>query len=260
MKKVAILTINDDYNYGNRLQNYALQEFLKMNNIIPETINNQENLYNRNYIRRLKRFAGIVYKKFISKNNLHKRYINFLKFNRRIKYSNYLIDTKHIPKNINKKYDYFITGSDQVWNPNFDRLSNVDLLEFAENNKKISFSASFAVSELPKEYEEKAKKELKTFKAISVRENTAKEIVQKLTNRNDIEVLLDPTMLLDIEKWDMVIKKPKQLETDKYILNYFLGDLSEKRKKEIERIAKENNCEVINILDKKRSILFLWTR
>ena len=29
MKKVAILTINDDNNYGNRLQNYAVQEILK---------------------------------------------------------------------------------------------------------------------------------------------------------------------------------------------------------------------------------------
>ena len=29
MKKVAIITINDDYNCGNRLQNYAMQEVLE---------------------------------------------------------------------------------------------------------------------------------------------------------------------------------------------------------------------------------------
>ena len=28
-KRVAILTINDDGNYGNRLQNYAVQETIK---------------------------------------------------------------------------------------------------------------------------------------------------------------------------------------------------------------------------------------
>lgn len=33
-------------------------------------------------------------------------------------------------------------------------------------------------------------------------------------------------------------------------MNYFLGELSEKRRKDIERIAKENNCEIINILDR----------
>ena len=57
-------------------------------------------------------------------------------------------------------------------------------------------------------------------------------------------------MLLTAEEWDKVSKKPEQLKTNKYILNYFLGELSEKRKEEINKIAKENKCEVINILDK----------
>ena len=42
MKKVAILTINDNLNYGNRLQNYAVQEVLKKNGLKSETINNQK--------------------------------------------------------------------------------------------------------------------------------------------------------------------------------------------------------------------------
>ena len=57
-------------------------------------------------------------------------------------------------------------------------------------------------------------------------------------------------MLLSADDWDKVVKKPEQLKTNKYILNYFLGNLSETRKKEIERIAKDNGCEIINILDK----------
>ena len=40
------------------------------------------------------------------------------------------------------------------------------------------------------------------------------------------------------------------LKTDKYILNYFLGEVSKERREEIDKIAKENGCEVINILDK----------
>ncbi len=56
-------------------------------------------------------------------------------------------------------------------------------------------------------------------------------------------------MMLNAEEWDKVVLRPKQLKTDKYILNYFLGNLSQERKQEIERVAKENNCEIINILD-----------
>ena len=141
-------------------------------------------------------------------------------------------------------------GSDQVWNPKFDRLSDVDLLSFATLGQRISFSASFGISELPENSKEKAKRELEKFKSISVREDRGKEIVEELTERKDVQVLVDPTMLLTSEEWDKVANKPEQLKTDKYILNYFLGEMSEKRKKEIERIAKENNCEIINILDK----------
>lgn len=119
--------------------------------------------------------------------------------------------------------------------------------------KKYHFLQVFGISELPKEYESRVKKALTTFKAISVREDKGKEIVEKLTKRKDVEVLLDPTMLLSITEWDKIIKRPKQLKTNKYILNYFLGELSEKRKKEINRIARENNCEIINILDKNSS-------
>ena len=124
------------------------------------------------------------------------------------------------------------------------------VLSFATPEQRVSFSASFGISELPENTREKAKRELEKYKAISVRENRGKDIVEELTKRKDIEVLVDPTMLLTAEEWDKVSKKPKQLKTDKYILNYFLGNLSEARKKEIERVAKENNCEIINILDK----------
>ena len=141
-------------------------------------------------------------------------------------------------------------GSDQVWNPEFRRLSEIDLLKFAEPEQRIAFSASFGINEIPKESKEKTKRELEKFKAISVREDRGKEIIEELTDRKDVQVLVDPTMLLTAEEWDKVAKKPEQLETDKYILNYFLGNLSEKRRKEIERIAKDNNCKIINLLDK----------
>ena len=77
-----------------------------------------------------------------------------------------------------------------------------------------------------------------------------KKIIEECTGRKDVYVLVDPTMLLNAEEWDGVSKKPEQLKNDRFILNYFLGELSEQRKTEIERIAKENNCEVINILNK----------
>lgn len=253
MKKVGIITINDNDNYGNRLQNYAVQEILVKNKFETYTIlnnvfwNNKEKSFEKKLLKLLKYFKGKIKRDF---NNLinRERHKLFLNFNKNIIYNKKTINSQY--NTINNKYDYFIVGSDQVWNPNFRRLSDVDLLSFADSEKRISFSASFGISELPNKFKEKTKKELLKFKAISVREDAGKNIVEDLTGRKDVEVLVDPTMLLTSKEWDKVSKKPKMLHSQKYILNYFLGELSQSRKEEINRVAKENDCEVIDILDK----------
>lgn len=247
MKNIGIVTINDDDNYGNRLQNYAVQEFFRKENINPLTLKNRpiRNTKDKYILRVLKDYIKKILKR--PSRAFEERRKNFAKFNENIKFSEKEINAY---SKISDQFDFFVTGSDQVWNPNFGRLRDVDLLEFAKTEQRIAFSASFGISELPENCKEKAKRELENFKAISVREDRGKEIVEELTERKDVQVLVDPTMLLTSEEWDKVEKKPEQLKTDKYILNYFLGEMSEKRKKEIERIAKENNCEIINILDK----------
>ena len=244
MKRVGIITINDNNNYGNRLQNYAVQEVLKKKNVRVETIINQKNckkIYIKEHIKLL-----LPLKKF-------NRIRNFYRFNKLINFSNvFLVDNNKDGKKINLMYDTFFVGSDQVWNPNFKRLSDIDFLTFADKEKRNSFSASFGISTLSLYDEERCKKYLKEFKNVSVREDKGKELVETLTGRNDIEILVDPTMLLSKDEWDIIIKKPKQMkEEKKYILNYFLGDIPKDRKLEIERIAKEYNCEIINILDPK---------
>ena len=246
MKKVGIITINDNNNYGNRLQNYAVQEVLKKINVEHITLKNEPatNTKNKYLLRKIKSLLNKgTYSKIIGRKEC------FEKFNANINFSS----KKITPYSKLDEYDYFVVGSDQVWNPKFGRLRDVDLLSFAKPEQRIAFSASFAIAQLPEECKNKAKKELEKFKAISVREDRGKEIVEELTGRKDVQVLVDPTMLLTAEEWDKVAKKPEQLKTDKYILNYFLGETSEKRRKEIERIAKENNCEIINMLDKNSS-------
>lgn len=245
-KKIGIVTINDDNNYGNRLQNYAVQETLEKMGMNSITLKNIPALNTKNkfWIRKLKYNFNRIFK--TNKNN-SKRHECFVEFNKNIKFSENNITPF---SKIRNEFDFFITGSDQVWNPTILRMREVDLLTFANPNQKIAFSASFGISNLPNEFNKYLKDNLESFKAISVREDVGKQIVESVTNKKNIKVLIDPTMLLTSEDWEKVAKKPEQLKTDKYILNYFLGNLSDSRKEEIDRIAKENNCEIINILDK----------
>lgn len=132
-----------------------------------------------------------------------------------------------------------------------DGLRDIDLLKFTENKKKIAYSASFGINEIPNEFQSCVRNDISKFKALSVRENVGKRIIEDLTLRKDVEVMIDPTMLLDSSDWNKLLRKPAQLkENEKFILCYFLGKLSENRLKEIERIAHSKNCKIINLLDK----------
>lgn len=231
--KVGILTINDDINLGNRLQNYATQEVLKKLGIAAHTIRNTTAKY---IIKKDK--------KHITRRNL------FAKFNEDyINFSDIVIDKYNIPNDLSSKYDFFITGSDQVWNPYFDdRTSDIDFLTFAEEKQRIAFTASFGVENIPNKLKEYYIEKLTSFNHISVREYAGAKIVEELTEKN-AEVLIDPTMMLTYDEWSKIAKRPEKLKDGKYILNYFIGGLSDIRRKEINKIAKENNCKVINIFE-----------
>lgn len=254
MYKVGIITIIDTNNYGNRLQNYALNRYLNKNKSLEVYTLNNKPIFNKREFLTFKIIAENVKKiirKILKRNKLNntERYNNFLKFENNINYY-----YKEVNGFTNfKQFDYLVVGSDQVWNPNFNRLTDVDTLRYAKNSKKISYAASFGVSEVNKKAERVIKNNISKFDYISVREDAGKNIIKELTGRKDIEVLIDPTMLLSENEWSEKVIEPKKitlLEGKKYILNYFLGKLSEKRRNEIEKIAEENDCKIINILDK----------
>lgn len=246
--KVCILTIIDNNNYGNRLQNYALQTYLKsISNAKVTTLKNFPYLNDKkNFIINIGKHIKFTIKT-INKFENKERKLHFRRFNKKVKFS---FKTVTAFSRLTE-YDYSLCGSDQVWNNRFGRLRDVDLLCFVKPEKKIAYAASFGVNDIPEKAKTDVSVSLKEFKAISVREDSGKKIVEELTGRTDVEVLIDPTMLLTADEWDKVSKKPTMLKTDKYILNYFLGNLSDERKNEVNRVAKENNCEVINILDKE---------
>lgn len=239
MKKAGIITLCNEYNFGNRLQNYAVQEVLKRFNLEVETI----------------KYLGLNDKVASEKNDIHKsRLAKFRKFNENVMFSK---DTMYkeldLPENFSENFDYFVMGSDQIWNFTFTKLfSDKAFASFAPKQKKISFSASFGVNYVPEEgteLYEMCKSNIQDIRAISVREDAGRNIVEKITGRTDVEVLIDPTMMLKQEEWEKVMRKPENLKIDKFIVKSFLGNASEDYWNEICRIAKENDCEIIDISD-----------
>lgn len=248
-KTAAIITCIGKNNFGNRLQNYALQKVLEDKGFNVETLNNNWRL--NNYDNYEENYQGYLEReKEKEQEEYEKRFRTayFDEFDENVVFAKDMITAINLEET---NYDYYVVGSDQVWNPHHGRLRDLDLLYCIEPSKRLAYAASIGIDEIPEEFKEKTKIEISKFKAISVREDKGKEILEELTGRQDIQVNLDPTMLLNNEDWSKLAKRPKQLKKDKYILNYFLGELNEQRKTEIERIAELNDCEIINVLDKE---------
>jgi hypothetical protein len=231
MKKIGILTFYKSSNYGAILQLYALQKTLSQLGCLPQAIlysDKQKNLL------RLSKRGFII-------NKIWNVVLNILCLQKvRAKKTREFKD-KYIYKN-NKEYistnelykfppdlDIYIAGSDQVWNPYITGYDETYYLSFAPVEKvKVSYAASFGVSEIPTKDKEKFSYLLKKLDLISVREQHAVEIVKQLSGRN-AELSLDPTLLLSKEEWsDLASKaddKIKQRAKKKYILCYYMpGD------------------------------------
>lgn len=240
MRRAGIVTLFGEYNFGNRLQNYAVQEVLKKNGLNVETI----------------KYVGLDDDVPIINNQIEAgRLEKFKKFNGHIKFAEEIMYKEYdAPDNFKTDYDYIVMGSDQIWNFTFDKIfSDKAMGAFVPRNKKISFSASFGVNYVPQEHTKEyeiCKSCLQDMKAISVREVAGKKIVKQLTNRDDVEVLVDPTMMLTNEEWEAVMKRPENLKTDRFIVKSFLGKVSDKAWKELKRVAEENDCEIIDISDR----------
>lgn len=261
MLKIAIITINDNNNYGNRLQNYALQQFLKILCVSIDSIwydKKENSILNR----KLWSWKSII--KYIINRKNFREYANkyYLRDVLRLysirKFTQRYINTKYdftIKKNINDEYDYFIVGSDQVWNPNFwydEKINSIArFLKFASKEKRIAYAASIAIPKIPKDKEKFFKDSLNEMKAISMREKAGADLVKKLTGR-EVPVVVDPTILLTKEEWLKIEMIPEWYKGEKYILTYFLGNPSSV----IENIAKKNNWEIYNLMDKNNFDLY----
>lgn len=233
---IGIVTIIS-HNIGNRLQNYALQEYLLSKNYEVKTIP----MSSQSLIKRELKF---IIKLALSSFTKKCKSVSWLCFDRKIKWENYSV--KNNSEFLVKKYDYFIAGSDQIWNPLFEFDMNRMFLTFARKEQRIAYAASIGISELPKECEAFYAKNIKEFTSLSVREDDAAKIIKKLNGRS-AKVLIDPTMLISREKWEEVTKSSRINIKYKYVVKYFLGVRNNKYDEYIENRAKEIGAKVLDI-------------
>lgn len=265
MKTVGIATITvlekceNAYNFGNKLQAYALQEFLRQSGYRPETIKYISTTpdYTRNSSASQKRSYKlsqiiddsfrIINRHIHSDEIAHKRNEREKKFDAFVRSNISHTDEVYCADSdfsaLNDKYDCFITGSDQVWNPYFEGSNEFYYLTFAPNGKRISYAPSIAVEQIPEQIKEQYGQWLKGIDYLSVREDAGAELLKRAFGV-DAKLVCDPVFLLDKKQWEKLAIKPNVSE--KYFLVYILGKKSVETKKAIRRLEKKLGLKAID--------------
>lgn len=126
-----------------------------------------------------------------------------------------------------ENYSAFLVGSDQLWRTDSVEHGYYTLEWVPDHIRKIAYSTSIGVKEVPWFQVEKNKRFMNRFDYIALREQSACDLVYKLTGRK-VQVVLDPTLLFTGEQW-MDIQQKEPLTDGKYIFCYLLGDNPQQR-------------------------------
>ncbi|MBT1161022.1 MULTISPECIES: polysaccharide pyruvyl transferase family protein [Bifidobacterium] len=257
MIRLWILTINDEVNYGNRLQNYALTDLLHSYSSSVNTISYQmidENVFAhqcRLMLRPIKR----TIKRLSGRNGAlqYRQLVSFKEFAAEFKKSSIL--SLSMRKGLSRPVDnndIFVIGSDQVWNNSFDYVTD-DMIKMRLGcwfpaYRFISYAASFGIDQVNPASKPIFSKYFPRFSSISVREDRAVALVKELSGC-DADVVLDPTLMMSADRWKKVISDNFVPVDEKFVLTYFLGKPTSRQEEVIQHYANEHGCKVRRLLD-----------
>lgn len=235
--KVSLITIKGLYNYGAVLQAYATYEYLRKLNCNVEVIDYYPNYFEAE--------ISFIKKVAIQLLTAVKRY----KINRFIKSNMQLTNKTYTSFNQIKagdiKADSYIVGSDQVWNSQLSqgKLDPAYFLDYVTDVKnKIAFASSIGRTDVNENELKEMKNYLQEFQHISVREESAKKLLESAGVENVVNVL-DPVFLLtkkDYEKFIKPVSYKKYLLIYSFEKNYVLQTLAFD-------IAEKLNLQIIEV-------------
>ena len=265
-RRVGIVTINDDTNYGNRLQNFALQEVIRSLGCEPETLVNRPPAWDRALLA-----PRIAHELRHDVAGLARRAVARIRARvgrERPQAPSFLAQRRaaiggfaraHIDSSPHRfsempaeywadRYDCAVAGSDQVWNPTYRRAQGIDFLDFLSEPRRIAYAASFGVEQVPGFLRSRYRAWLRDIPHLSVRESTGRRIVADLTGR-DVPVVLDPTLLVERSVWDRLTEQREPITDGPYAVRFFLGRPTPTQDAWVRRHADDAALPVVDLYD-----------
>lgn len=259
MKPIGLVTCYFHHNYGSMLQAYATEMIMQQMGLPFQTIACKAPI---NYMQENK-ILYIIKKLLIAdwKMRLGKMKIERAKKDNPMFAKNWEIRNKafeqfaetffHVSpycKNreelskMAENYSAFLVGSDQLWRTDSVEHGYYTLEWVPDHIRKIAYSTSIGVKEVPWFQVEKNKRFMNRFDHIALREQSACDLVYKLTGRK-VPVVLDPTLLFTGDQW-LGIQQQEPLTNGKYIFCYLLGDNPSQREF-IKRVKEKTGYKIV---------------
>lgn len=194
--KVGILTFHMADSYGAVLQAHALQHILETLGADCEFVNIRMPRVSAASSQTYVSPAAAVFARKLQAEG-KKRADRFTAFR-----DTYMkMSQEYMPEDpIDRDYDLFIAGSDQIWNFRIPGADARYFLPFAAPEKRCSYAASFGSDKIPEKAKSWVASQLKQFRSVSVREASGCSIVRELTGK-EASVHLDPTLLPGRSYW-----------------------------------------------------------
>ena len=206
MQTIGILTYQDALNYGAAFQCKALYQYVKDSEqncrvevirYINEQINNKTSFK-----------AIITSKKLTFRRKIAMIVNSFFSITQRKKFQKFYADVsfskEYIPNNIcdvTRECDFYIIGSDQLWNFELNGGDINYLLPFADKNRVITYSTSIGKENIPDDYKEIFIENVSNMSFVSVREDKARQYINRLIPEKEIALTMDPVFLMDRNWW-----------------------------------------------------------
>lgn len=257
--KIGIVTFNSAHNYGAVLQAWALQEYLRSEGHDPSVINYR--IFDIDKIYRIYKPRNPFKNKNLNK-LVHKAQLVKARRRDKAKYNRYKAFEKFINQTLNTTqppamnfaqlsqrdfdFDAMIAGSDQIWNGSFTKMNGGYFLDFGRpETKRISYAASIGKEEISEDEELKFQKYIHNFDYISVREQKAKEQVERFTDE-PVELVCDPTLLLPRSKYDELKVDPKIDQKYIYVHNVHLVKIDERLNAMAEELSRKTGLPIVH--------------
>lgn len=245
--EVGVITYHRSINYGAQLQAFALIKVLQNLGHQAEIIDCNSIGVGKIFHWNLKSLRGFL-------GALRNNALSILtEFKRRKLFDNFVENyipksepctTQESLKKIVKKYDYVITGSDQVWHPQICEGKKFFFLDIPiPSTKKIAYAPSFGVDNYSQQEASVYMPLINKIEHLSVRETTGNEVIERYLGKKVKEVV-DPTILLDKEEWEKLTSAPKYSD---YILYFTILDEPSGMDTLVRKIADKKKLKIVRI-------------